>query len=258
MKVVILAGGYGTRISEETHSLPKPLIKIGEYPILWHIMKIYSTYGYNDFIICLGYKGYMIKDYFLNYMMHHSDLTIDFTDAKDPVIHNHSAEPWKITLVDTGLSSMTGGRIKRIQDYVGNQPFMLTYGDGVADINIKNLADFHKNHGKTATVTAVQPEGRFGSLEITDSRQVAQMQEKIQGDGRWVSGGFFVFQPEIFNYIEGDGTIFEREPLESLAAAGELMAFKHDGFWQPMDTLKEKKDLEQLWIQGKAPWKIWA
>lgn len=258
MKVVILAGGYGTRISEETHSIPKPLIKIGEHPILWHIMKIYSSYGFNDFIVCLGYKGHMIKDYFINYFIQHADFTINLTDEKGPVIHKHFAEPWKITLVDTGLDTLTGGRIKKIQEYVGNQPFFLTYGDGVADINIKKLLDFHTAHGKAVTVTAVQPEGRFGMLEISDSHHVIKMQEKIQGDGRWVSGGFFVCQPQIFDYINGDETIFEREPLESISTSGELMAYRHNGFWQPMDTLKEKKELEQIWKEGKAPWKIWA
>jgi glucose-1-phosphate cytidylyltransferase len=258
MKVVILAGGFGTRISEETHTIPKPLIKIGDHPILWHIMKIYSTYGFNDFVICLGYKGYKIKEYFVNYLLHHSDFSIDLASTAKPVIYNHSSEPWKVTLIDTGLNTLTGGRIKRIQQYIGNEPFMLTYGDGLADINLKDLLNFHKSHGKLATVTAVQPEGRFGSLQITEGLSVSKMQEKLPGDGMWINGGFFICQPEVFNYIGGDQTIFEREPLETLASSGELMAFKHRGFWQPMDTLKEKRELENLWQADKAPWKKWT
>ncbi|OCA83306.1 glucose-1-phosphate cytidylyltransferase [Bacillus sp. FJAT-27225] len=258
MKVVILAGGFGTRISEETHTIPKPLITIGDHPILWHIMKIYSTYGFNDFVICLGYKGYKIKEFFLNYLLNHSDFSIDLSNSDKPVIYNHSSEPWKVTLIDTGQNTLTGGRIKRIQQYIGDEPFMLTYGDGLADINVKDLLDFHKSHGKLATVTAIQPEGRFGSLHITEGDSVSKMQEKLPGDGMWVNGGFFICQPEVFGYIEGDQTIFEREPLETLASSGELVAFKHRGFWQPMDTLKEKRELDQLWQSNKAPWKKWA
>lgn len=257
MKVVILAGGLGTRISEETHLKPKPMVEIGDYPIIWHIMKIYSAFGYNDFIICLGYKSYVVKDYFLKYFLYHSDVTIDFTNDNEQMIHNHSVEPWKVTLVETGKETLTGGRVKRIQPYVGNNPFMLTYGDGVADIDVGKLAEYHRSHGQLATVTATQPTGRFGALNLAPNFRVDQFQEKNQGDGGWVNAGFFVLQPEVFDYIEGDQTIFEKAPLETLAKQGELMAFKHSGFWQPMDTLRDKNYLEQLWKSGKAPWKLW-
>ncbi|UVI30245.1 glucose-1-phosphate cytidylyltransferase [Paenibacillus spongiae] len=257
MKVVILAGGYGTRISEESHLKPKPMIEIGQKPILWHIMKTYSSYGFNDFIICLGYKGYQIKEYFAHYFLHESDVTFDFRNGNQTVTHNHSAEPWKVTLVNTGIDTMTGGRIKRIQPFVGNEPFMLTYGDGVSNVNIRELAEFHRSSRKLATVTSVQPDGRFGVLDITGQCDVRGFQEKPKGDHSWISGGFFVLQPEVFHYIEGDNTIFEKEPLERLARNGELVAFKHRGFWHPMDTLRDKNYLEDLWSTDKAPWKVW-
>jgi glucose-1-phosphate cytidylyltransferase len=257
MKVVILAGGYGTRISEESHLKPKPMIEIGEYPILWHIMKIYSTYGFNEFIICLGYKGYKIKDYFLNYYLYKSDVTVDFAYGNQSIIHNQKAEPWKITLAETGLESMTGGRVKLIQKYIGNEPFLLTYGDGIGDINIKELVKFHQSHGKLATLTTIQPTGRFGSLDISQEHEVKAFKEKVKGDGGWINGGFFVLQPEVFDYIDNETTILEKEPLEKLASLGELMAYRHSGFWQPMDTLRDKNYLEGLWKSGKPPWKIW-
>ncbi len=255
MKVVILAGGFGTRLSEETDIKPKPMVEIGGKPILWHIMKIYSTYGFNDFVICLGYKGYVIKEYFANYFLHMSDVTIDLKNNQLE-IHNVKAEPWKVTLVDTGLNTMTGGRIKRVQKYIGNETFMLTYGDGVANINIKELLEFHKNHGKFATVTAVQPSGRFGALDLEDGK-VKAFKEKPKGDGAWINGGFFVLEPQIFEYIDGDETIWERDPLENLARDGQLMAYKHTGFWKPMDTLRDKRELESLWQSGNPPWKVW-
>jgi glucose-1-phosphate cytidylyltransferase len=255
MKVVILAGGFGTRLSEETDIKPKPMVEIGNKPILWHIMKIYSTYGFNDFIICLGYKGYIIKEFFANYFLHMSDITINLEDNSIKV-HSVKTEPWKVTLVDTGLNTMTGGRIKRVQKYIGNETFMLTYGDGVADINIKKLIEFHKKHGKYATVTAVQPSGRFGALEI-EGEKVISFKEKPKGDGSWINGGFFVLEPEIFDYIEGDDTIWEEKPLENLAKDGQLMAFKHEGFWKAMDTLRDKRELEALWQSKNPPWRIW-
>ncbi|MFZ3171871.1 MAG: glucose-1-phosphate cytidylyltransferase [Carboxydocellales bacterium] len=258
MKVVILAGGYGTRISEESHLKPKPMIEIGERPILWHIMKIYSHYGFNDFVICLGYKGYCIKEYFAHYFLHESNVTFDFRNDNQKVIHNHSAEPWRVTLVNTGMNTMTGGRVKRIQPYIGNEPFMITYGDGVSDININKLVQFHKAHGKTATVTSIQPSGRFGALDLAENNQVLGFNEKPKGDGNWINAGFFVLQPEIFNYLKDDSVIFEREPMENLANDGQLVAFKHNGFWQPMDTLRDKNYLEELWQSDKAPWKSWA
>ncbi len=257
MKVVILAGGFGTRISEESHLRPKPMIEIGERPILWHIMKIYSSFGFNDFIICLGYKGYSIKEYFEHYFLHESDISFDFRNNNQRIIHYHKAEPWKVTLVNTGMETMTGGRVKRIQKYVENEPFMLTYGDGVGNVDINALMDFHKLHGRVATVTSVQPSGRFGALEVTDSDEVKGFREKPKGDGSWINAGFFVLQPEIFNYLENDETVFEQSPLENLAKDNELMAFRHEGFWQPMDTLRDKTYLENLWKTGKAPWKMW-
>lgn len=255
MKVVILAGGFGTRLSEETDIKPKPMVEIGGKPILWHIVKIYSSYGFNDFIICLGYKGYIIKEFFANYFLHTSDVTIDLKDNKIEV-HSVKAEPWKVTLVDTGLNTMTGGRIKRIKPFVENQTFMLTYGDGVGNIDIKKLLEFHKSHGKYATLTAVQPSGRFGALHL-EGDKVKEFEEKPKGDGAWVNGGFFVLEPQIFDYIEGDETIWEKEPLENLAKDGQLMAYKHTGFWKPMDTLRDKRELELLWQSGNPPWKIW-
>jgi glucose-1-phosphate cytidylyltransferase len=257
MKVVILAGGFGTRISEESHLKPKPMIEIGGRPVLWHIMKIYSHYGFNDFIICLGYKGYCIKEYFAHYFLHESDVTFDFKNKNERIIHHHSAEPWTVTLVNTGVETMTGGRVKRIQPYVGNEPFMLTYGDGVSNVNIRELADYHKKHGKLATVTSSQPGGRFGSLDLSGDNLVRGFQEKPKGDGYWINAGFFVMEPEVFAYLRNDETVLEKEPLEHLAKDNELVAYKHPGFWQPMDTLRDKNLLEGLWDSGKAPWKVW-
>jgi len=255
MKVVILAGGFGTRISEESDLKPKPMIEIGGKPILWHIMKIYSYYGFNEFIICCGYKGYVIKDYFHHYYMHEADMTIDL--SKNLIqYHNSQSEPWVVTLVDTGLNTMTGGRIKRIQPYIGNETFMLTYGDGVSDVNIHDLVEFHKKNGRYATLTAVQPSGKFGALEIDQKNDVHSFQEKPKGDGAWINGGFFVLEPQIFNYIkQSDETVWEREPLENLAKDNQLSAFKHEGFWHPMDTLRDKNELESLWNANNAPWK---
>ena len=257
MKVVILAGGFGTRISEESHLKPKPMIEIGERPILWHILKIYSHYGFNDFIICLGYKGYLIKEYFAHYLLHESDITFDFSNANQQIIHNQFAEPWKVTLVNTGLDTMTGGRLKRIKSYTENEPFMFTYGDGVADVNIHELLSFHKSHGKIATVTASQLSGRFGALNLKDDNMVNDFKEKPKGDKGWVSAGFFVLEQKVFDYINDDSITFEREPLENLSKDGQLVAYKHSGFWQPMDTLRDKTLLETLWQSGKAPWNIW-
>lgn len=257
MKVVILAGGFGTRISEESHLKPKPMIEIGGRPILWHIMKIYSHYGFNDFIICCGYKGYCIKEYFAHYFLHESDVTFDFSNGNQQIIHQQHAEPWKVTLVDTGLNTMTGGRVKRIEKYTNNESFMLTYGDGVSNVNVAELVAFHKTQGCFATVTAVQPSGRFGALDFSSSERVSGFQEKPQGDGGWISGGFFVLEPEVFKYIDDDLTIFERKPLEQLAAEGKLAAYRHQGFWKPMDTLRDKEGLESLWQKKQAPWKVW-
>lgn len=233
------------------------MIEIGGKPILWHIMKIYSHYSFNDFIICLGYKGYYIKEYFANYFLHQSDVTFDFSNNNQQIIHNHNAEPWRVTLVNTGMETMTGGRVKRIQKYVNNEPFMLTYGDGVADIDIKKLLDYHKSHDKIATVTSTQPSGRFGALRLSDNNEVLGFQEKPKGDGGWINAGFFVMQPEVFKYIKDDATVLEKDPLENLAQDQELAAYKHHRFWQPMDTLRDKKLLEELWQAGNAPWKIW-
>jgi len=256
MKVVILAGGFGTRLSEETEKKPKPMVEIGGKPILWHIMKMYSAYGLNDFVICLGYKGYVIKEYFANYFLHMSDVTIDLASNKMEV-HQNNVEPWKVTLIDTGISTMTGGRIKRIQPYINNESFCLTYGDGLSDININNLINFHREQNKWATLTAVRPSGRFGALEFAD-HLVTSFKEKPRGDGGWINGGFFVLEPEIFEYIDGDESIWERKPLESLAARGNLAAYKHEGFWEAMDTLRDKNHLEQLWNSGNTPWKAWS
>lgn len=257
MKVVILAGGLGTRISEESDLKPKPMIDIGGKPILWHIMKIYSTYGFNDFIICCGYKGYMIKEYFANYFIHQADITVDL--CKNNVeIHHSKAEPWKITLIDTGLQTMTGGRIKRIEKYIDGT-FMLTYGDGVGEIDIKKLLEFHRKNNKKATVTVVQPKGRFGAIQFDNKEEVKvfAFQEKPRGDGSWINGGFFVCEPGVFDYIVDDNTIWERAPLESLASEGELVAYKHNGFWKPMDTIRDKMELEEMWSSGNAKWKVW-
>jgi len=257
MKVVILAGGLGTRLSEETVLKPKPMVEIGSMPILWHIMKIYSSYGYNDFVICLGYKGYIVKEYFANYFLHKSDVTIDLSDNSIK-IHDSQAEPWKITLVETGNDSMTGGRIKRIQPYINNEPFMLTYGDGVANINVEELVKFHQSHGKLCTVTSVQPSGRFGALDIGTDSSVHSFLEKPRGDGAWINGGYMVCEPGIFDFIkDGDSTIWEKAPMEDIATSGEMKAYKHHGFWRPMDTLKDKHDLNEMWDQNKAEWKIW-
>lgn len=256
MKVAILAGGYGTRISEESYLKPKPMIEIGEMPILWHIMKGYSHYGYNEFVICCGYKQHIIKEWFANYYLYNSDVTFDFTDNNQLTVHSNVAEPWKVTLVDTGLDTMTGGRIKRIQKYIGDEPFMLTYGDGVSDVNINELVEFHKEKRTIATLTAVQPEGRFGVLDIQDD-MVKSFREKSQNDMGWINSGFMVLEPQIFNYIEGDDTIFERQPLERVANENQLSVYKHHGFWQCMDTMKDKKKLEEMLAKGKAPWKVW-
>ena len=255
MKVVILAGGLGTRISEESHLRPKPMIEIGHKPILWHIMKIYSHFGLNDFVICCGYKGYIIKEYFANYFLHSSDVTFDMKENKMQV-HQNSSEPWKVTLVDTGDNTMTGGRIKRVQQYVGNEDFCLTYGDGVADIDVNQLIRFHKEHGALATVTAAKLPGRFGALNL-EGDKVKSFHEKPQGDGGWINGGFFVLKPKVLDLISGDETVWEKEPLETISREGGLRAFFHKGFWQPMDTLRDKNYLEQLWQSNKAPWRIW-
>jgi glucose-1-phosphate cytidylyltransferase len=257
MKVLLLAGGFGTRLSEETDIRPKPMVEIGGKPILWHIMKTYSAYGFNEFVILLGYKGYYIKEYFANYFLHQSDVTIDMSNGSME-IHNNSSESWKVTLLDTGLSSMTGGRIKRAQEFVGNEPFMLTYGDGVADINITHLMKFHNSHGKALTMTSAQPEGRFGALNVSDNDQVMEFKEKPKGDGRWVNAGYFICEPKVFEYIlDGDLTVFEQEPLKKLAQEGEVFTYKHNDFWMPMDTLRDKIKLNELWDSSKAPWKVW-
>ena len=256
MKVVLLAGGFGTRLSEETDLKPKPMVEIGGKPILWHIMKLYSSYGFNEFIICLGYKGYMIKEWFANYSLHMSDVTIDMKNG-DMKVHQNFAEPWEVTLIDTGDGTMTGGRIKRVKEYIGNKTFMMTYGDGVGDVDIAKLAEFHKKHGKCATVTAVQPSGRFGAMELDNEDTVRSFQEKPKGDNAWINGGFFVLEPEAIDYVEGDSTIWERTPMEQIASEGQMLAFRQSGFWQPMDTLRDKHHLEDLWNSGKAPWKKW-
>jgi glucose-1-phosphate cytidylyltransferase len=256
MKVVILAGGLGTRLSEETSIKPKPMVEIGGMPILWHIMKIYSSYGFNDFVICLGYKGYIIKEYFANYFLHKSDVTIDISNNSIK-IHDSQVEPWKITLVDTGNNSMTGGRIKRIQPHINNETFMVTYGDGVADINIEELLKYHKFKNKLCTVTSVQPSGRFGALNIGDDDEVLSFMEKPRGDGARINGGFFVCEPAVFDYIEDDATIWEKQPMEQIAHDGQMTAYNHDGFWKPMDTLRDKIELDEDWHKGEAKWKKW-
>jgi len=255
MKVVLLAGGFGTRISEESHLKPKPMIEIGGKPILWHIMKIYSHYGLNDFIICCGYKGYVIKEYFANYFLHTSDVTFDMKTNKME-IHQNSSEPWKVTLVDTGEETMTGGRIKRIKDYIGKEDFCLTYGDGVANVDISKLLEFHKKHGGLATLTATQPPGRFGALNLSGEK-VKSFQEKPEGDGNWINGGFFVLNHKAIDLITDDKTVWEKGPMEALAKDGNLHVYFHGGFWQPMDTLRDKNYLEDLWQNGKAPWRLW-
>lgn len=256
MKVLILAGGFGSRLSEETDVRPKPMAEIGGRPILWHIMKIYSHYGFNDFVILLGYKGYYIKEYFANYFLHQSNVTIDLA-SNNMEVHNNTSEPWKVTLLDTGLQTMTGGRIRRAKEFVGKDTFLLTYGDGVANINLDSLLAFHKKHGKSITMTAVQPEGRFGALQTGEGDQVLSFAEKPRGDGSWINGGFFVCEPKIFDYIENDETVFEQGPLEQLAIAGELYNYRHQGFWKCMDTLRDKVKLNEMWDTGEAKWKIW-
>jgi len=256
MKAVILAGGLGTRISEETHLKPKPMIEIGGKPILWHIMKMYSAFDINEFVICCGYKGYVVKEYFANYFLHMSDVTFDMKNNKMEV-HHKFAEPWTVTLVDTGLETMTGGRLKKVKEYVDDDTFCFTYGDGLSDVNISNLINFHKDKKRIATVTAVQPPGRFGTLDVEDDK-IIQFIEKPEGDGNWINGGYFVLEQKVFDYIDGDSTIWEHDPLETLAREGQLSAYKHTGFWHAMDTLREKNHLDELWNNGKAPWKKWT
>jgi glucose-1-phosphate cytidylyltransferase len=256
MKAVILAGGLGTRISEETHLKPKPMVEIGGRPILWHILKIFSAHGINEFVICCGYKGYVIKEYFANYFLHMSDVTFHMrTNSME--VHRKKAEPWEITLVDTGDATMTGGRLKRVRNYVANKPFCFTYGDGVADVDITALVAHHQKHGRLATVTAVQPPGRYGALQFGEDSAVCGFQEKPQGDGGWINGGFFVLDPAVIDFIEGDATIWEQDPLKQLASDGQLTAYHHCGFWQPMDTLRDRQHLEELWVEARAPWKVW-
>ena len=255
MKAVILAGGLGTRISEESNSRPKPMIEIGGKPILWHILKIYSAHGVNDFVICCGYKSYLIKEYFANYFLHMSDVTFDMKNNKMEV-HQNNAEPWRVTLVDTGEDTMTGGRLKRVRTHIGNEDFCFTYGDGVGDVDISALIAFHKKEGRLATLTATQPPGRFGAINL-DGHRIDSFQEKPQGDGGWINGGFFVLNPKVIDYVEGDASVWEREPMERLAREGNMNAWFHHGFWQPMDTLRDKNHLEELWASGKAPWKVW-
>lgn len=256
MKALILAGGFGTRISEETSLKPKPMVEIGGKPILWHIMKMYSSHGINEFVILLGYKGYYIKEYFSNYFLHQSDITVDLSDNSMEV-HNNSSEPWKVTLLDTGVNTMTGGRIKRAKEYIGNETFLITYGDGVSDVDITKTIEYHKSHGKVITMTSVQPAGRFGALDIGEDNSVCSFKEKPQGDGSWINGGFFVCEPKVLDYITGDKTVFEKEPLENLAGKGELFTYKHQGFWQCMDTVRDKNYLNELWDCEKTPWKKW-
>jgi len=255
MKVVILAGGYGTRLSEETTVKPKPMVEIGEKPVLWHIMKIYSAHGINDFIICCGYKGYVIKEYFANYLIHNSDITFDFVKNKTSIHHNDT-EPWRVTLVDTGYNTATGGRLKRVKRYIGDEDFCFTYGDGVSDVNISKLVSFHKDKKTLATVTAVLPTSRYGVLSF-ESDNVKSFEEKPEEDGGWINGGFFVLSPKVFDYIEGDDVMWEHAPMRNLVADGYLSAFAHRGFWHPMDTLRDKNRLEAIWASGKAPWKVW-
>lgn len=255
MKAVILAGGLGTRLAEETSLKPKPMVEIGGRPILWHIMKIYSAHGINDFVVCLGYKGYLIKEYFANYSLHMSDVTFDMANNQT-VVHQNNAEPWRVTLVDTGESTMTGGRLRRVRQYLGEDDFCLTYGDGVGDVNITELIEFHREQKRLATLTGVQPPGRFGALNLDDTR-VAGFEEKPHGDGGWINGGFFILSPSVIDYVENDAAVWERAPMERLAREGQLAAYLHRGFWQPMDTLRDKQHLEELWQSGNAPWKVW-
>jgi glucose-1-phosphate cytidylyltransferase len=256
VKAVILAGGLGTRLAEETHLKPKPMVEVGGRPILWHILKIYSFHGINEFIICCGYKGYVIKEYFANYFLHMSDVTFHM-DENRMEVHRQQAEPWKVTLVDTGDDTLTGGRLKRIQPHIGNSTFCFTYGDGVADVNIRALIQFHQQQGRWATLTAVQPPGRYGAINLASDNTVRAFQEKPQGDNAWINGGFFILEPQIFDLIKGDRTSWESDPLQVLASKNQLSAYKHRGFWQPMDTLRDKNHLESLWQSGHAPWKVW-
>ena len=257
MKVVLLAGGFGTRISEESHLRPKPMIEIGGKPILWHIMKYYSSFGFNEFIICCGYKQHVIKEWFANYYLHNSDITLDFTKGNEMTVHNNVAEPWKVTMIDTGLNTMTGGRIKRIQPYVGNEPFMLTYGDGVSNVDLNALVKFHQEHGKIATMTAVNVGQQFGVLEIDKDGTINKFREKNDSDGGVINAGYMVLNPEIFDYIDGDDTVFEKKPLETVAAEGQLKAYMHKGFWKCMDTQRDKEQLEKIIALGEAPWMVW-
>lgn len=257
MKVVLLAGGFGTRISEESHLRPKPMIEIGGKPILWHIMKYYSSFGFNEFIICCGYKQHVIKEWFANYYLHNSDITLDFTKGNEMTVHNNVAEPWKVTMIDTGLNTMTGGRIKRIQPYVGNEPFMLTYGDGVSNVDLNALVRFHQEHGKIATMTAVNVGQQFGVLEIDKDGTINKFREKNDSDGGVINAGYMVLNPEIFDYIDGDDTVFEKKPLETVAAEGQLKAYMHKGFWKCMDTQRDKEQLEKIIASGEAPWMVW-
>ena len=257
MKVVILAGGLGTRISEESHLKPKPMIEIGGKPILWHIMKEYSHYGFNDFIICCGYKQHKIKEWFADYYLYNSDVTFDFTNHNSMTVHNNVAEPWKVTIVDTGLNTMTGGRVKRVQKFIGDETFMLTYGDGVSDVNIKKLLEYHRSHGKVATITTINLDQRFGVLDITEDNKIISFREKDSADGSRINGGYMVLEPEIFDWIDGDETVFEKKPLETAAEKGELMAYIHEGYWQCMDTKREMDRLNDLWDSGNPPWKTW-
>jgi glucose-1-phosphate cytidylyltransferase len=256
MKAVILAGGLGTRLSEETETKPKPMIEIGAKPLLWHVMKIYSSHGVDEFVVCLGYRGYVIKEYFANYYLHMGDVTFDMKDNRMEV-HQSGAEPWKVTLVDTGAETMTGGRLKRVLPYVGDEEFCFTYGDGVADIDLAALLEFHREHGRLATVTAVQPSGRFGALDIGEDELIRRYEEKPKGDGGWINGGFFVLSPEVARYIDGDATVWEQQPLQRLAQEEQLAAYRHSGFWYAVDTVRDKRHLQELWDSGAPPWKLW-
>lgn len=257
MKAVLLAGGFGTRISEESQFKPKPMIEIGGMPILWHIMKLYSHYGINEFIICAGYKQHVIKEWFADYFLHTSDVTFDFTQDDKIIVHNKRAEQWKVTVVDTGLNTMTGGRLKRIREFIGNEPFFMTYGDGVSDVNIPKLLEFHKSHGKLATMSAVKPDSRFGVLDLSEDSTVNAFREKSDIDSGYINAGFMVLEPQVLDYVADDTIMFEREPMEQLAAEGQLMCYKHNGFWQCMDTLRDKEKLDNLWAENKSPWKVW-
>ena len=256
MKAVILAGGQGSRLSEETDVRPKPMVEIGGRPLLWHLLKLYSHHGVNDFVICLGYKGYVIKEYFANYFLHMSDVTLDLrSNAME--VHQNLAEPWRVTLVDTGLATMTGGRLKRVAEYIGDETFLMTYGDGLGDVDLARLVEFHQGHSRLATLTAAQPPGRFGTMQVETDDRVSSFHEKTDGAQSWINGGFFVLEPRALEYIDGDSTMWEAEPLERLASDGELYAFRHQGFWLPMDTLRDRRRLEALWTTGSAPWKVW-